>query len=569
VTRIAAVVAALAAMLLLAPAAFASTYLVDDPTDPPATPEVVPGDDICDVDPGAGTKCTLRGAIQEANAHAGADTIGFLPAATAITAQAGFNGLDAVNGSTTFEGAGVTVTFDPTATGPLFSVLAADVTLRGMTITGGAAGAPAVSLEGARDRLDKVSIQDVKGDGVSVSGADVRLDLPLIARAGGNGVLVTGPRAVIDTPEIFGSGGDGINVQGDNALVSAGKVHDNGGNGVSVYSVASVVSRVILYGNAGKPIALVGASANNGITPPADLRIGPRRADGSLPLTGSTPNGGTVELFHGNPFNTTAPALEDVLTVGAGTFTYGFKSEPPPGDTWAVTLTGSGTSEFTTVSVPSDVSSPDVIRARALSTTDVRVFASEPLDPASLQPEDFTLTMAGGDRKVTAVSPGPDPSSFTLTSSGWRAGEAGYVTLAAAGAIADAAGNASLATTRLRVAAAPGDFIAPIGGQLRVTPTSVCLTRGRGCRAPGMVIRFSSTEEGKATVVVQRGNKRVGSRLYSGIEVGPNSLKFNGRLGGRKLRAGRYRLLVYPQDPVGNVTPEPPITLFSIRRVTK
>jgi hypothetical protein len=45
-------------------------------------------------------------------------------------------------------------------------------------------------------------------------------------------------------------------------------------------------------------------------------------------------------------------------------------------------------------------------------------------------------------------------------------------------------------------------------------------------------------------------------------------LKFNGRLGSRKLRAGRYRLLMYVQDPVGNVTDQPPIVLFTVRRVT-
>ena len=50
---------------------------------------------------------------------------------------------------------------------------------------------------------------------------------------------------------------------------------------------------------------------------------------------------------------------------------------------------------------------------------------------------------------------------------------------------------------------------------------------------------------------------------------GTNTLKFNGRLGARKLRAGRYRLLIYVQDAVGNVTDQPPIQLFNVRRSTK
>jgi hypothetical protein len=198
----------------------------------------------------------------------------------------------------------------------------------------------------------------------------------------------------------------------------------------------------------------------------------------------------------------------------------------------------------------------------------VRFDASESLDPASVQKEDFTLTMAGVQRTIDSVSVDPDGRFLTLTSSGWKAGEAGYVDLAGAGAIADSAGNASLAPARLRVFAAPGDFVAPLGARLAISPTTICLTRGRSCRKPGMTIKFMSTEDGKATVVVKRGNSQIGKRLYGNIVAGMNTLKFNGRLGARKLRAGRYRLLMYVQDVVGNVTDQPPIQLFSVRRVT-
>jgi hypothetical protein len=121
----------------------------------------------------------------------------------------------------------------------------------------------------------------------------------------------------------------------------------------------------------------------------------------------------------------------------------------------------------------------------------------------------------------------------------------------------------------MRVFAAPGDFVAPLGAKLAISPTTICLTRGRGCRKPGMTIKFAVTEPGKATLVVKRGNVQIGKRLYGNIVAGENTLKFNGRLGARKLRAGRYRLLMYVQDVVGNVTDEPPIQLFSVRRVSK
>jgi hypothetical protein len=273
-------------------------------------------------------------------------------------------------------------------------------------------------------------------------------------------------------------------------------------------------------------------------------------------------------VWRGDPSSASQPSFLDSLSV-SGDFTYGFATEPAPGTEFSASVTSGGSSEFAKVTVPNDVVSPSVVTSRALDTQNVRVDATEPLDPASVQKEDFTLTMAGLPRTIDSVSVAPDGRFVILTSSGWKAGEAGYVDLGGAGAIADAAGNASLAGLRLRVLAAPGDFVPPLGARLAISPKTICLTRGRKCRKPGMVIKFQTTEPGKATLVVKRGNKQIGRRVYGNIVAGANTLKFNGLLGARKLRAGRYRLLMYVQDPVGNVTDQPPIQLFSVRRVTK
>jgi hypothetical protein len=203
-----------------------------------------------------------------------------------------------------------------------------------------------------------------------------------------------------------------------------------------------------------------------------------------------------------------------------------------------------------------------------MSTTEVRLQPSEPLDPASLQPADFVLEMAGAPRTVTKVTAAPDGSSVTLTSSGWRAGEAGYVSLAAPGAVADVAGNLSLAIARVRVAAAPGDFIPPFISSLSIRPRTICLTKGPGCRKPGATVSFITSEEGRGRWVVLRGNKPIGERLFR-TDPGRNNVRLDGRVRGRKLRAGRYRLLMYTRDDVGNETPEPAIGLFSVKRVTK
>jgi uncharacterized repeat protein (TIGR01451 family)/CSLREA domain-containing protein len=63
-------------LLVVAAPLVASTYFVNDLGD---TPDAVPGNDLCAT---AGNVCTLRAAIEEANAHAGSDSIRFSVAGT-------------------------------------------------------------------------------------------------------------------------------------------------------------------------------------------------------------------------------------------------------------------------------------------------------------------------------------------------------------------------------------------------------------------------------------------------------------------------------------------------------
>jgi hypothetical protein len=470
-----------------------------------------------------------------------------------------------VTGPLSIDGGGTTsVSFAPTASGPLLDVHAANSLVRAVTFTGGGSG-PAIQLTGPGDRLDTVTVQNTPGTGIQLAGGSERVDGVRVASPGGAGIAVSASSATISSPDISGAAGDGISLAADAASIGGGTIHGNSGNGVSIGGQNDVVSRVTFFKNGGKPIANA-AGANGGIAPPQNLRIGPRRADGSLPLTGT--GSGTVELWSGDPSSSAAPAFADSFGAG-GDFTYNFASEPQPGAVFAASITGgSGTSEFATVAVPADTASPDATSSRALDTQNVRVDFSEPLDPNSVNKDDFKLNMAGLDRTVSAATVAPDGRAVTLASSGWKAGEAGIVQIVAPGAVTDTSGNAMTTTARLRVAAAPGDFIAPLGSKLRVSPTTICLTHARTCKKPGLIIRFNTTEAGKATLLIKRSNVTVGRRLYGNITAGPNTLKFNGRLGSRKLRAGRYRLLMYVQDQVGNVTDQPPITLFSVRRVT-
>jgi len=584
VKRSLAVLVALVALLATAPAALAATYTVNDGGDYPE----LAADGTCDADPGGASQCTLREAIVEANATGNADdTIVFDPAVTVVTPMAA---LPEITDRLTIDGGGdVTVDTPPADSTPLLRFAAPSSSLTAITLRGTEAGtatrllmvtgtgfagtnvtfrdAPSVAAElaGASGSLSGATVGASGGTGVILSGPGGSLGGSTVSGSGGDGVQLAGQNSAVDGSTIQGSGGSGIAIFASGAHVGGGTVRDNSGAGIYVGGQNDVITQTILHGNGGEPIDLA-PGANGGIQPPQNLRIGPRRADGSLPLTGST-SGGTLEVFTGNPFSSLAPSYFFSHDVGGGDFTYTFPSEPAPGTTFALTLRSGGTSEFALVSVPSDVTSPEIAHARAVSTTEVRIVPTEPVEPATVQASDFKLFMAGQERAIASAGMAPD-GSIALTSSGWKPGEAGYVDVTAPGALTDVAGNESLVATRYRVAAAPGDFVAPIATRMRLAPRAICLTRGRRCRRAGATLSFIATEEGKVEVVVQRGNRRVGTRTHV-VQAGTNRVSFDGRLRGRKLRAGRYRLLLFMTDIVGNRNPNPPITTFSVRRVTR
>ena len=324
----------------------------------------------------------------------------------------------------------------------------------------------------------------------------------------------------------------------------------------------------ISFAGVARPIALA-AGANGGVAPPAGLRAVPRAGGGTL-VTGTTVGSGTVELLRGDPASTAGAISAERVPVPGGQFSHLSPVALAPASVLAATFTSAtGTSELATARVAAgDVTAPFLLGAVAVSQTEVRVQPSEPLAPATVEPADFVLTMAGVERPVTAVAPAPDGASVTLSSSSpWLAGEAGFVRLAAAGAVTDVAGNPNSSTDPVRVAAAPGDVIDPFASSLSLRPGSICLTRGPRCRRPGTLVRFIASEGGRAIFVIVRVNRRVGARTYD-VKPGQNSIRFEGRIRGKKLRRGAYRLLVYLEDAVGNQTQNPPLQRFSVRRTS-
>jgi hypothetical protein len=213
---------------------------------------------------------------------------------------------------------------------------------------------------------------------------------------------------------------------------------------------------------------------------------------------------------------------------------------------------------------------PSMTVAVATSYNDVRVQFNEPLDPASVQPGDFALQMAASNRVVDGAAVTGDGSVVMLHSpTTWIAGQAGMTNLVAPGVVSSAGGVPSASTDPVHVGGAPGDFTPPVLSRFSVRPAAgVCFVPTRNCRRTGTAISFLSSEDGFYFLTVFRGAANLGSVKHI-TRPGDNFVRFDGKVRGRLLQPGRYRIVLSAIDNVGNVTPlqgDPSRTLTVKRR---
>jgi hypothetical protein len=392
------------------------------------------------------------------------------------------------------------------------------------------------------------------------------------------GVTLTAPITVSSTGLTISGPAGGVTVQpsgsftplldfaASNALVSGVTLTNPGGTAVKVDDgVNGVKVQASPIFNTTTPISL-GSGSNGGIPAPAGLRVGPRQADGSLPVTGTVSLGTRVDLYGSDPAGT---KFLGISTPSGGSFSFALNPDPAPGSTVAATVTGaSGTSQYATATVPADITSPSISSAYAFSTNEVIVTPSEPLAGGSLNLSDFSLQMAGTPRAISQGAVSPDGGRvYLISSQPWNPGEAGIISLTGPGVLTDAAGNFNQAPAPVFVGAAPGDFQPPVVLNLKITPSRACLSKSRRCRHPGVTISFVTNEVGKAVVVVNRAsNRRAGEFVKKVAKPGLVKIRWRGTIHGRRLRAGRYVVEVSMRDNVGNVTDSPPFQAIRIIR---
>jgi polysaccharide biosynthesis protein PslG len=109
--------------------------------------------------------------------------------------------------------------------------------------------------------------------------------------------------------------------------------------------------------------------------------------------------------------------------------------------------------------------------------------------------------------------------------------------------------------------ASKADVTAPALAGLTLRPRVLRATRRRAR------IGFSVSESARVTLTLERARRRAGCRavctrwlglrvsLFHAATAGPNRMRFTGRLDGRRLVPGRYRLSAVARDPGGNESP--------------
>ena len=257
-----------------------------------------PGDDVCDTGGtvGGDPECTLRAAIEEANASPSIDTIHF-----------------AIPASDSGHSGGVW-TINPTTGLPTITdgVIVDGTTQSGWTASTTAAPA---GLDGTQ-----VVVIDGAGtvaDGLRLAGDDITVRGLVIGGFDGDGVVVTGARAIVQAAYV-GTGaagsvanpntGNGMTVAGVDAVIGSSGPADrmlvsgNGGQGIEILATAS--NAAVLGSIVGLDAAATAALANgaNGL-----------RLSGSTGTTVGAPGAGNVIAG-----NNLAPATADGIYVSGG-----------------------------------------------------------------------------------------------------------------------------------------------------------------------------------------------------------------------------------------------------------
>jgi CSLREA domain-containing protein len=504
----------------------------------------------------AGGGCTLRAAIQEANATTAADEV-VLPAGRYRITLAG-----------TFEDAGAQGDFDST---------------HDLTITGAGAGLTVVDGNGADRVLEglggalivqRVTITGglgaVDGRGIqSSSGTLVVRDSAIVGNGGtadfsGGGIYAGGTSTLIERSLVArnraynGGGIDGggtITIRSSTIAYNTAGSPANNGDGGALDSIATIVDSAIIgniaFNGAGSPGGIYRGTLRNtvlagNVSFDTSNPTTPAVADNcSAPIVSQGNNvsdDDTCALAGPGDRNDLDPMLSELAGHGGPFDSF----VPLPGSPLIDTGAGCDPLDIRGLSRPrgaacdvgpAETSAPALAGAAATAIGQTAALVTGAVDsglaPTTVHVE-YGTTAAYGASSPEGAGDGP----LAVTLSGLAPGTAYHARLVATNGYGSTAGPDVTFTT---VAAPAGpiarDLTAPRMSKLRL-PKKV---RGK--------LRLTLSERAKVTIVFVNGKGRRRATLRLSATKGANSVRLP-----RKLKPGRYAVVLYARDTSGNTT---------------
>jgi hypothetical protein len=432
----------------------------------------------------------------------------------------------------------------PTHTRLLILLLAAAAAC---LLTAASAGAATYEVDTASD---SVALDACTGDPADCSlrgaiiSANDEVDGPReIEFAAGYAISIATPLPQFERTIHVDTGGQLVTVRGNGAYSCAG--NDYAFDLTDPLATASTVRGIAIAEVCGRAI-------DSNIAAPT-VRVGPRRADNSVSINGSFP-GGQVELYRADSPAVGAEASSFLALAGVApdnNYAYQPPVEPVVGDKFvAVGTNNAGTSRYSNpVDVPSDLTSPTLLNAVAISNQSIRIDFSEPIHPSTIPGTAFGVSVGGVGRPITNTYVTGN-SVVIDTGAAWNTGEAGALTITGTTRVADNLGNELLGTPQATIFAGPGEALAPTVRGFRMSPAKLCQRKTRTCKRDYTYAFITLNKDSRVIFKVYRGARR-GKEVVTFIrklKAGRTRVKVSSTLNGRKLAATSYTLSAVAQD---------------------
>lgn len=364
-----------------------------------------------------------------------------------------------------------------------------------------------------------------------------------ITFAAGYSIEIGSPLPAFERRIVVDAGALPVTVRGDGGYSCAGS--DYAFDLTDPAAASSAVRRIAVAEVCGRAIG-------SNVAAPS-LRVGPRRADNTVSISGSF-SGGVVDIYRADAPASGAEASSFLNAAGVGpdgSFSYQPPVEPTPGQRFVAVGTGaSGSSRVSNpVDVPADLTSPTPLNAVAISNSSVRIDFSEPVHPSTIPAAAFTVSMGGVGRPITNVYAWGN-SVVIDTGAAWNTGEAGALGITGAVRVTDNEGNEVLGAPQLTIYAGPGEVLAPAIRNFRMSPAKLCQKKTRTCRREYTYAYVTLNKDARVIFKVYRGARR-GSEVVTFVrrlKAGRTRVKVASTLSGRRLSATSYTLSAVAQD---------------------